>query len=79
MHGRHSSEGAIKSFGNSETERVFRGEIARRLPREIQTVALRKLLVLHAAIAVEELRSPPGNQLERLAGDRAGQMSVRVT
>jgi plasmid maintenance system killer protein len=35
----------IKSFGNSETERVFRGEIARRLPREIQTVALRKLLV----------------------------------
>lgn len=78
MHGRHSSWGVIKSFGNSETERVFRGEIARRLPREIQAVALRRLLVLHAAIAVEELRSPPGNRLERLAGDRAGQMSLRV-
>lgn len=78
MHGRHSSWGVIKSFGNSETERVFRGEIARRLTREIQVAALRKPLVLHAATDVEELRSPPGNRLERLASDRAGQMSLRV-
>ncbi len=74
----HSSWDVIKSFGNRETERVFRGMIARRLPREIQAIALRKLLVLHAAVAVEELRSPPGNRLERLTGDRAGQLSLRV-
>jgi proteic killer suppression protein len=78
MDEQRSSWAVIKSFGNSETERVFRGEIARRLPRDIQAVALRKLLVLHAATAVEELRTPLGNRLERLAGDRAGQMSLRV-
>jgi len=71
--------GPDQSFGKSETERVFRGEMARGLPRDIQAAALRKLLVLHAATAVDELRSPPSNRLERLAGDRAGQMSLRVS
>lgn len=75
---RRSSWDVIKSFRNSATERVFRGVVARRLPREIQAIALRKLLVLHAAVAVEELRSPPGNRLERLTGNRAGQFSLRV-
>ena len=51
---------------------------SRRLPNDIQAVALRKLRMLANAHDVIDLRSPPGNRLERLGGDRAGQHSIRI-
>jgi len=50
----------------------------RRFSREIQRVALRKLVMLHAAESLQDLRAPPGNRLERLSGDREGQYSIRI-
>jgi proteic killer suppression protein len=68
----------IVSFGSSETERIWDGYRSRRYPPEIQVLALRKLRMLHAAIRLSDLRSPPGNRLERLVGNRAGQHSIRI-
>lgn len=68
----------IVSFRCQQTERLFRREQVRRFPADIQRQALRKLLLLHAAKAVEELRVPPGNRLERLHGDRDGAWSIRI-
>ena len=68
----------IKSFRDAETEKVFNRRFSRRLPHDIQAVALRKLRMLANAHDVIDLRSPPGNHLERLSGDRAGQYSIRV-
>jgi proteic killer suppression protein len=68
----------VISFRSKETERIWRGESSRVLPREIQERALRKLRQLDAATSVEDLRNPPGNRLERLTGSRAGQMSIRI-
>lgn len=68
----------IKSFADAETEKLFRRERSRRLPPDIQRVALRKLVYLQAAVALDDLRIPPSNRLEKLAGDRAGQYSIRV-
>jgi proteic killer suppression protein len=68
----------IKSFRDAETEKVFNRRFSRRLPNDIQAAALRKLRMLANAHDVIDLRSPPGNRLERLAGDRAGQYSIRI-
>ena len=68
----------IESFADSETERIFRGEVSRRLPPTIQKAARRKLLYLHSAQHLRDLFAPPGNRLEELRGDRAGQYSIRV-
>jgi len=68
----------IRSFRDRETERIFQRERSRRLPPEIQRTAQRKLLMLEAADNLEDLRSPPSNHLEKLAGDRDGQHSIRV-
>ena len=68
----------IKSFRDAETEKVFGRRFSRRLPNDIQAVALRKLRMLANAHDVIDLRSPPGNRLERLTGDRAGQHSIRI-
>ena len=68
----------IRGFRDSETERVFSRETSRKLPQNIQRTALRKLLLLDAAEAVEEMRVPPGNRLEKLSGTREGQYSVRI-
>ena len=68
----------ILSFGSKETERVWRGRTSRRLPANIQDRALRKLRQLDASRTVEDLRNPPGNRLESLEGQRAGQMSIRI-
>ena len=75
---RYSSKRIIRSFGSSETEKLFNDEIARRLPSSIQRVARRKLLLLHQARNLNDLRSPYGNRLEALVGDRAGQHSIRI-
>lgn len=68
----------IRSFGDRDTERLFRREPIRRFPAELQRTMLRKLVVLDAAEALEDLRVPPGNRLEKLRGDRAGQHSIRI-
>ncbi len=68
----------IRSFRDKETAALFERHPVRRLPRDIQRVALRKLVMLDAAERLDDLRSPPGNRLERLTGDRAGQYSVRI-
>ena len=67
----------IKSFRCRDTERVFRREHSRRFAG-IQRAALRKLLILEGAERLDDLRVPPGNRLERLTGDRAGQCSIRI-
>ena len=68
----------INSFRAAETEKVFNRCFSRRLPNDIQAAALRKLRMLANAHDVIDLRSPPGNRLERLAGDRTGQHSIRI-
>ncbi len=68
----------ILSFACKETELVWRGRSSRKLPRDIQERALRKLRQLDAAMTVEDLRQPPSNRLEVLQGNRKGQMSIRV-
>ena len=68
----------IVSFRSSETERIRDGYQSRRYPPQIQPLALRKLRMLHAAVQLGDLRLPPGNRLELLSGDRAGQHSIRI-
>jgi toxin HigB-1 len=72
------SNDMIESFACAETERVFSGQLSRRLPRDIQRTARRKLLQLHAAVRLQDLAVPPGNRLEALKGKRSGQHSIRV-
>jgi len=67
----------IQSFRCADTEALFEGASPRRL-RAIQSVAERKLAQLDAAKTLDFLRSPPGNRLEALKGDRVGQYSIRV-
>ncbi|MFA4949023.1 MAG: type II toxin-antitoxin system RelE/ParE family toxin [Candidatus Krumholzibacteriia bacterium] len=68
----------IRSFRDRETERVFRGEGSRHFSPDIQRRALRKLLLLDAAEILDDLRSAPGNRLEKLVGNRSGQHSIRI-
>ena len=68
----------IRSFRDGETEKLFRRERNRALPKELQRVALRKLVQLDAVESLLGLRAPPGNRLEQLAGDRKGQHSIRI-
>ena len=68
----------IRSFRDTESRRLFERRGSRRLPMEIHRVALRKLAMLDAAGALDDLRVPPGNRLERLHGDRKGQHSIRI-
>ena len=68
----------IKSFRDAETLKVFDRRFSRRLPTDIQAGALRKLRMLANAHDVIDLRSPPGNRLEQLNGDRSGQYSIRI-
>jgi proteic killer suppression protein len=68
----------IRSFRSQETEKVWRGELSRRLPTDIQQVARRKLRMLNNAQALADLRVPPNNRLEALHGDRKGQYSIRI-
>ena len=68
----------IQTFRDKETAAVFAGERVRRFGPELLQTARRKLAQLHRVVAVEELRIPPGNRLEKLSGDREGQWSIRV-
>jgi proteic killer suppression protein len=68
----------ILGFRDRETELIWRGELSRKLPREIQQVARRKLRMLNNAKNLQDLRVPPANRLEALKGERKGQWSIRV-
>jgi len=68
----------IKSFASAETESIWRARRVKRLPADIQDRALRKLRLPHAARSLADLRNPPGNRLEALSRDRAGQHSLRI-
>jgi len=68
----------IRSFASRETEKVFCREGSRRFPGDVQRRMQRKLELLNAAERLEDLRLSPGNQLEKLHGDREGQWSIRV-
>jgi proteic killer suppression protein len=68
----------IQSFANSETELIWSGRRSRKLPANIQNVALRKLRLLNQARVLSDLRVPPGNRLEALKADRLGQHSIRI-
>lgn len=67
----------IVSFADKRSERLFRLERVREF-QAFERQALRKLAMLHAAVTVEDLLVPPGNRLESLRGDRAGQWSIRI-
>ncbi len=67
----------IFSFADEETRKVFDGKHSRKYST-FQHVADRKLRMLHRARLLDDLREPPGNRLEKLRGDRAGQYSIRV-
>lgn len=67
----------IKTLANKDTEALFLGNRVRRFVN-IETAARRKLVQLHAAATLDFLKVPPGNRLEALKGDRAGQHSIRV-
>jgi proteic killer suppression protein len=68
----------IRSFRDTETERLFRRERGSKFAPPLRRAALRKLLLLDAAESLDDLRVPPGNRLEKLAGNRAAQYSIRV-
>lgn len=68
----------IATFGDRETEMLWRSGKSRRLPADLHRRAFKKLAILNAAITLENLKVPPGNQLEALRGGRAGQYSIRI-
>ena len=72
--------GAIKTFADKETEKIFNRQFSRRLPPDIQRVALRKLIYIYMDKAqnLNDLRVPPSNHLELLHGDREGQYSIMI-
>jgi toxin HigB-1 len=68
----------IRSFRCRETERVYSNEPTRAFPPEILQTARRKLLQLNRARSLADMRIPPGNRLEALRGNRAGQWSILI-
>jgi proteic killer suppression protein len=68
----------IVSFRDKETERLWQSGRSRRLPADLQLRAFKKLAILNAAVTLDNVNVPPGNQLEALRGSRAGQHSIRI-
>ena len=68
----------IIGFASKETEKIWRAEVSRKLPRDIQQVALRKLFMLDKAQVLKDLKIPLANRLEALKDDRKGQYSIRI-
>jgi len=69
----------IKSFKDGNAEAIFRGVKPKKgFPPGLIRLARRKLITLHAAAHLDDLRSPPGNRLEKLGKDREGQHSIRI-
>ena len=68
----------IKSFVCKETEKLFNREVPRKWSTGVRKAAARKLRVIHASTNLEDLRTPPGNHLEKLTKDRKGQHSIKI-
>ena len=68
----------IKSFGNSETEQVWLGNRVKKLPIEVQKIGRRKLRMLNNSVDIADLRIPPANRLEKLAGKLKDFYSIRI-
>jgi proteic killer suppression protein len=68
----------IESFACDETRNICQGRSSRKFPPAIQKAARRKLVYLDEAEDLRDLLAPPGNRLEKLRGDRAGQYSIRI-
>ena len=68
----------IKNFKNKETKKIFNRQKSKKLPSDIQQIALRKLRMLNRATTIQDILIPPANRLERLKGDRIGQYSIRI-
>lgn len=72
----------IESFADKATEDIFNGDnttaARKRLPRDLWNVAFRKLDQIDSAVALDDLKVPPGNRLEALKGKRSGQYSIRI-
>lgn len=68
----------IKSFKCKETEKIWNEKYSKKIPPDIQLRAFKKLVLINAASNPSDLKSPPGNFLEELNGDRQGQYSVRI-
>jgi toxin HigB-1 len=68
----------IASFRDKETETLWQSGRSRRLPADLQRRAFKKLAILNATVTLDNLKVPPGNRLEALHGNRAGQHSIRV-
>lgn len=68
----------IKSFANAAAEAAWARRFVKGVPNDIVKIANRKLLQVHNARTLDDLRAPPGNRLEALSGDRKGQHSIRI-
>lgn len=68
----------IKSFRNAAAKAAWARRFVKGVPNDIMKVAYRKLMQIHNARTLEDLRAPPGNRLEALTGDRKGQHSIRI-
>ncbi|MGY6743206.1 MAG: type II toxin-antitoxin system RelE/ParE family toxin [Cecembia sp.] len=68
----------IKTFGDKESEKVWKGIRSKKLPFEIQEVARRKLRMIQNAQSVTDIRIPPANRLEKLKGDLQEYYSIRI-
>ena len=68
----------IFSFGDKETEKIWKGTISRKLPNEIQNTARRKLRMINNSVDITDLRIPPANRLEKLKGDLKEFYSIRI-
>jgi proteic killer suppression protein len=68
----------ISSFRDPEAAAIWEGQRSRKLPPDIQSVALRKMRLINNAKRLDDLRVPPGNRLEALRGERQGQHSIRI-
>lgn len=68
----------IQSFRDKEAEKIFNRQFSAKLSKNIQGIARKKLVILDAAVDLNDLRVPPGNRLEALRGNRKGQHSMRI-
>jgi toxin HigB-1 len=68
----------IRSFRDKDTEAIWRRRYVKKLTPELSRLAYNKLALINAAESINDLRVPPGNRLEKLAGNRAGQYSIRI-
>ncbi len=68
----------IASFRDKDTEQLWQTGRSRRIPANLKMRALKKLLLLHASVALDNLSVPPGNGLEALHGKRKGRHSIRI-